>query len=170
VVKVEKHTLEAINQLEDQDYPYAATMLVYLVLERLLKRHLLQNRKTLKAKEFNLNVKVSHKKKKVKLGDAKNFDRELFIEHFLVHCALGELEQIYKIPEEKRCSKDRNDVFHSNLYFRNPLPSDYESRDAQNRRYLKTAKQHLVEASELCFPQWQITKIVESKEHLQFKS
>jgi hypothetical protein len=165
VIEVEKRTLEAINELQDQKYPYAATMLVYLVLERLRKRHLLQYRQTLTAKEVDLDTKVGLKKDK-RLGDAKTLDNRSFVRSFLVDLTLHDLQKIYRIPE-KKYSKDRNDVFHSNLVLMNQLESDYESRDAQNRQYLETAKQHLVEASELCFPQW---RIIESSGQLQYGS
>jgi len=158
-----KPTLEAINSLEAK-YPYAATVLGYVVLERLLKLHLLRNRMTLTAEEVDFDKKVGRKGQR--LGDARDLDDKSFIQRFLLNCALGDLEDIYKIRPKGRYSKDRNGVFHSNLYLVNQLESDYQSRDAQNRAYLKKAKEHLVEASGLYFPQW---TIVELRGQLQFK-
>jgi len=163
MLDVAKPTLEAMNRLEEK-YPYAATMLVYLVLERLQKLHLLQCRGVLTDKEVEFDKNLGRKGRT--LRNAKDLDDTSFIRSFLVHLALYHLETIYKIPS-KRYSKDRNDVLHSNLYLLNQLESDYQSRDAQNRLYLETAKKHLVEASELYFPQW---RIVELKGQLQFRS
>jgi hypothetical protein len=155
-LREEQRSLDAINKLE-AEYPYAASMLAYLVLELFLKLHLLKYRKTLTDKEVEIDES---------LRKAKDLDDTSFIESFLTRLPLGRLERVYRIPE-KRYSKDRNDVFHSNLYLANQLGNDYQSRVAQNRAYLETAKKHLVEASELYFPQW---RIVELKGQLQFRS
>ena len=163
MLDVAKPTLEAMNRLEEK-YPYAATMLVYLVLERLLKLHLMQYRKALTDKEVEFDKNLGRKGRT--LRNAKDLDDRSFIQSFLVHLTLYHLETLFKIPA-KRYSKDRNDVFHSNLYLSNQLESDYQSRDAENRTYLNKAKGHLVEASGLCFPQW---RIIESNGQLQYGS
>jgi len=161
----EQRSLAAINKL-GAEYPYAASMLAYLVLELYLKVRLLQDRKTLDYPEVSLKTKVGPVRKKLTFGDAKKLDDASFIDSFLVCCALGDLECIFKIPNDKRYSPDRNDVFHLNRYLASPLGSDRESLDAQNRAHLRTAKKHLVEASARYFPQW---TIVETNGHLQFR-
>jgi hypothetical protein len=160
----EQPSLDAIRELEEE-YPYAASMLAYLVLELYLKLYLLQYRKTLTAKEVNFGTTVGRENKKIKLGDAKNLDDTSFIQRFLVNCALGDLEKIYYIPRGKY-STHRNKVFHGNLYLADQLGRDYEFRVSQNRAYLETAKKHLIEASKLYFPQW---TIVELNGQLQFR-
>jgi len=161
----EQRSLDAINQLE-KEYPYAASMLAYLVLELFLKLYLLQSRKKLTAEKVSFDTKVGRQGMDLSLGDAKNLDDEPFIRSFLANCTLGDLENVYRIPNDKRYSQDRNNLFHANLYLANQLGSGYESRDAQNREYLKTAKKHLVEASEIHFPEW---TIIESQGELRFK-
>jgi len=156
-----QRSLDAINTLEPE-YPYAASMLAYLLLELYLKLRLLQDRKTLTAGEVDFDTKIGG----MKLGDAKGFDDTSFIETVLTQLTLGRLEKVFRIPKE-RYSQDRNNVFHSNLYLANQLGRDYEFRVSQNHAYLETAKKHLVEASELYFPQW---RIVELKGQLQFRS
>jgi hypothetical protein len=52
------YSLEAINELKDK-FPYAVTLLIYAVLERCLKLHLLESRKTLTNAEVNLEDKVN---------------------------------------------------------------------------------------------------------------
>jgi hypothetical protein len=156
----EQRSLDAINRLEP-DYPYAASMLAYLVLELYLKLRLLQDRKTLTDGEVDFDTKVGG----VRLGDAKGFDDTSFIDTVLTQLTLGRIEQVYRIPKE-RYSQDRNNVFHSNLYLANQLGRDTEFRVSENRAYLETAKKHLVEASGLYFPQW---TIVELRGQLQFK-
>lgn len=156
----EEHSLKAINELQ-ATFPYAATLLIYAVLERCLKLHLLESRKTLTNAEVNLEFKVGEQKS----NDARALDNDAFIREFLLQCTLGTLEAIYKIPN-RRYSASRNKVFHSDLFLRDQLRSDYTSRDKENRGYLETAKAHLIEASERYFRQ----KITESNGFLEFES
>ena len=161
----EQRSLDAINKLETE-CPYAASMLAYLVLELFLKLHLLHYRKTLTAEKVSFDTEVGRKGMKLRLGDAKDLDDTSFIQCFLVNCALGDLENVYKMPNNKRYSQDRNNVFHSNLYLANQSGKDHEFRVSQNCTYLETAKKHLIDASERYFPQW---RIVETNGHLQFR-
>jgi hypothetical protein len=159
----EVHSLEAINELTDK-FPYAATLLTYTVLERCLKLYLLKNRKTLTEHQFNLKVTANN----MKLKEAVRTREDLI--GFLTDCPLSKLEDIYKIYQKNPHRKDkysscRNDVIHSNLFFRQQLGSDHPSRNKQNRGYLKDAKKHLIEASERYFRQ----KITESKGSLRFE-
>jgi hypothetical protein len=157
----EVHSLKAISELESE-FPYAGTLLIYVVLERCLKLHLLENRKTLTDADVNLEYKVRGKRK---LSKFRDLDDNAFIREFLVHCTLGNLEGIYKI-QDKRYSASRNKVFHSDLFLRAQREHDFKSRDEENRKYLKTAKDHLIEASERYFRQ----KITESNGLLEFES
>lgn len=157
----EAHSLKAVGKLE-AEFPYAATLLVYAVLERCLKLHLLQNRKTLTSAEVELEREVGRNKQK--LIDFQNLDDAPFVQRFLVNCTLGALEIIYKVPN-KKYSDFRNKVFHSELYLNTQLRSEYQIRDRENRENLKIAKGHLVEASEMYFKE----RIVELNGSLQFE-
>ena len=163
MLTVEVHSLKAISSLESE-FPYAATLLIYVVLERCLKLHLLQNRKTLTEFEVALNEPVGSNKT-LKLVDFKNHNDADFVEQFLIKCTLGALEIIYKVSGRKY-STQRNKVFHSNFYVTDQLGQDYASRDAANRQYLQIAKEHLIEASGIYFHQ----RIIVSNGVLQFES
>ena len=158
----EKHTLDAINQLKDE-FPYAATLLIYVMLERCLKLYLLQNRKSLTAKEVDLYNKVGRKNQQ--LWQCRNLDDAAFIEEFLVHCSLGSLEIIYKVPS-KKYSNSRNQVLHSELYLGEQRGVENQSRERANRQYFQTAKEQLIHASERYFHH----RIIESQGLLQFES
>ena len=156
----EQRSLDAINLLESK-YPYAASMLAYSLLELFLKLNLLHWRRELPNGRYSLDTSVDQeqKGKRLTLRGAKDLNDESFIQRFLAKCTLGVLENVYRIEDDKRYSKDRNDVFHLNRYLASQLGSDRESLDAQNRAHLRTAKKHLVEASELYFPQWTIFEL-----------
>jgi hypothetical protein len=166
-LKEEQRSLDAINELE-AEHPYAASMLAYSILELFLKLSLLHKRKGLTKKEFSLDTSVDQEQngEKLTLGDAKELSDELFIERFLAKCTLGVLENVYRMKEDKRYSRDRNNVFHLNRYLTSQLASDRKSLDAQNRTYLKKAKKHLIDASVQYFPQW---TIVELNGQLEFR-
>ena len=161
MLSLEARSLEAVGKLE-AEFPYAATLLVYVVLERCLKLHLLQSRHTLTEKDVELAKPVGRKSQKV--VDFKNLDDACFIRQFLENCTLGALEIIYRVPERKY-SDHRNKVFHSDLYMKDQLGKDDKSREAMNRQYLETAKMHLIEASELYFRR----RIIKSNGVLRFQ-
>jgi len=149
----EVDSLKAISKLYE-DFPYAATLLIYTVLERCLKLHLLEKRETLTNAEVDLDYKVSPKKnQKLSLKDAnaRGFSRDDFIEKFLRHCNLGNLGRIYRVCPCDKYSKPRNGVIHSNLFLSDQLSSNRKSRDERNREYRNEAKAHLIEASERYF-------------------
>jgi hypothetical protein len=163
----EQRSLHAINLLESE-YPYAASMLAYSILELFLKLSLLHKRRDLTEEEVSLDTSVDQEQKgeRLTLRDAKELSDELFIQRFLAKCTLGVLENVYRMKEDKRYSPDRNDVFHLNRYLASQLGSDREYLDAQNHAHLRTAKKHLVEASKSYFREW---RIVETKGQLQFR-
>jgi hypothetical protein len=146
MLSLEARSLEPIGKLE-AEFPYAATLPVYVVLERCLKLHLLEDRKTLAPDEVALDKPVGRGRNKQKLIDVRDLGDASFIRRFLVTLTLHDVEGIYKIPDGKY-SKQGNKVFHSDLYLTDQLESDDASRGAANRKYLATAKEHLLEASE----------------------
>jgi len=85
----ENNTIEAINQLKE-DFPYAASMLIYVVIERELKSYVLKNRKTLKTLENKFKTK----------------DDKEFIKRYLTNLTMWQLVNILGIG--KKLSDDRN--------------------------------------------------------------
>jgi hypothetical protein len=152
----EEESLKAISKLQAA-FSYAATLLIYTVLERCLKLHLLQKRKTLTDAEVNRKYKP--RRGKFSLSDAYAFKRDAFIEKFLRRSDLLDLGEIYWVDPARKYSKPRNDVFHSNLFFSDQLRGGKASRDKKNRKYLNEAKAHLIEASEKYFRDKIITEL-----------
>ena len=163
MIDAEAHTLKAIGRLE-AEFPSAATLLVYVTLERCLKLFLLEQRHNLTDADVALNKKVG-RGKNVTLAGCTHLDDAAFVQTFLAECSLGSMEVLFRVPD-KKYSTHRNEVFHSGLYLQNQLGKDYESRHAQNIRYLKTAKEHLIDASTRYFRH----RIVERDGVLRFES
>src|SRR2546425_9067090 len=110
----EQKSLTAIKTLEDKNLPYAATLLVYVLLERHLKLHLLEIRNSLTNEQVEtLPPKVSQST--AARLELKNLDEDSFVLQVLKKCALGTLEEVYGVSCHKY-STHRNDIFHSNLF------------------------------------------------------
>lgn len=143
----EECSLEAINALRE-DYPYAASLLIYTVLERCLKIYLMGNRNDKKVRsEFNLNTRIKNRKSN-NLRDLinDNVNDEGFIKEVLMHCPLGTLEDIYNIHTHP-FSKNRNDIVHSNLYLHDQRSDSCAERMKKNKQYLGKAIKDLIKAS-----------------------
>jgi len=137
----EKNSLEAISSLEQSDFPYAATLLVYVVLERCLKLHMLENRKNRDI--FKLENQRSDHRKYVDCSDP-----ELFIARVLTNLTLGELEQSY--GKNTRYFRCRDEVFHANFHLTEQT-KDAQERHRSNLQHLSTAKDNLRDASRRLF-------------------
>jgi hypothetical protein len=157
----EKSSLDAVNVIA-REFPYAATLLIYALLERCLKLYLLENRKTLTDEEVDCQKRVGLQAKR-KLADYHDCDEDSFIKDFLMNCTLRSVERIFRVPEHKY-SKDRNDLVHSNLYMTQQREMAPEQRTKENLDYLRIAKKNLVEASICYFKQ----PIIESDSLLKF--
>jgi hypothetical protein len=128
MLSLEANSLSAIARLEE-GFPYAATLLVYVVLERCLKLYLLENRTILTHPRIDPFVPIG--KKHRRFQDFKNQDDSRFIRDFLLHCTLGSLECIYRVPHH-RYSTHRNKVFHSDFYISDQLRKEDRYRNRAN--------------------------------------
>lgn len=141
----ERFSLEAINALKEK-YPYAASLLIYTVLERCLKIYLMGNRNIIRLQsELDLSIKIRDNKD-LSYFIRQNLDDENFIKDVLMHCPLGKLEKIYKIRNQP-FSKNRNGIVHSNLYLHNQRSESYEERVKKNKKYLEQAIKDIIKAS-----------------------
>ena len=126
----EKSSLQAISKLEHSRLPYAATLLVYVVLERCLKLHIVETHRNWEPRK---------------------------IKHYLEKATLVDLERVCNVIPVERYSEHRNKVFHSNLYIAQDEENEQRREDA-NWEMLATAKGHLIEASR-CYFHHPITEI-----------
>lgn len=110
-----EYSLTAINELRGK-YPYAASLLIYIVLERCLKIYLMGNRNESKVQStLELTTRINKKQLSYLIKNITNDDN--FLNDVLMHCTLGKLEEIFKI-RDKPFSTNRNNIVHSNLYLR----------------------------------------------------
>lgn len=143
LISKETSSLLAINELRD-DYPYAASLLVYTVLERCLKIYLMENRNNEEMRRrIDLEIRVKGSRLSEQLQ--KHLDDEQFVNDVLMHCTLRKLEKIYKIGQ---CfSTHRNHIVHSNLYLSEQRSDSDDMRMQKNKGYLENAIRDLIRAS-----------------------
>ena len=140
----EEYSLTAINELRGK-YPYAASLLIYTVLERCLKIYLMGNRNESKVQsELDLTTIINKNQLSYLIKNITNDDN--FLNDVLMHCTLGTLEKIFKFPN-KPFSTNRNDIVHSNLYLRDQQSDTYAERRKKNEGYLTQAIKDLIDAS-----------------------
>lgn len=127
-------TLDAISQLRGK-YPYAAALLTYVLVERLLKVYVLEHRKDPKYACVSTPRKKSlgrHKEKS--LAALASLSDDKFLNNVLCRMTLGEVEEMLNLSRNERSAKDRNEAMHSNLYLREEADLSHFARQDKQRR------------------------------------
>lgn len=133
----EEETIKAINDLK-ANYPYAAAMLCYVVIERQLKEYILKHRND-EDREVTL-----FNGKKVKLKDYVNKSNQEFIGEVLTKLTLSQTEKSLDISTSEGAAKDRDDLMHSNLYILAEKQLSDAERHDKNKEHFERAKPHLI--------------------------
>ncbi len=141
----DESTIEAIDRLRGE-YPYAAALLCYTVVERVLKARLIQESQSPETSAITLPKKSKLGKYSGKrLDEFDRLNRDDFFKSVVRRLSLGDLEAM--LPgHEREIAVDRNDLVHSNLYLRSQVGTDTTTADRE--RY-KNALEHLRYAIEI---------------------
>ena len=112
----ESRTIKAIGELR-ASFPYAAALLSYVVVERVLKRYALDHWSDplLARAKIPGRVKPYGGKALSQLGHLTRTQR---LHGILCEMTFGEIETLLRRPESERSASDRNEVVHSNLYLK----------------------------------------------------
>jgi len=135
----EAPTLNAISQLR-REYPYAAALLTYVAIERILKSHLVAARQHLSFPKKMMNHGPHKRKPLAALVSLRN---GAFLKGVVCHMTLGDVEESLNLPHSERSAKHRNDAMHSNLYLSSEARLTYIGRRRKNSARLKQAVAHL---------------------------
>lgn len=136
---LEAPTLDAISQLR-RKYPYAAALLTYVAIERILKIHLVSVRHHLSFPKKTL-TRGPHKGKS--LAAVVSLRNSAFLKDVVCHMTLGDVEDALNLPQSACIAKHRNDAMHSNLYLSGEARLTYIGRRRKNSARLKQAVAHL---------------------------
>lgn len=124
----DKGTIEALNNISKK-YPFAASLLAYAIIERILKEYIIKNRKN------RLFVDYSYCKCKgsrsICLGKFYNSKRDEFIKKFIKDIALGDAQNIIIANAKRNYAEDRNKLMHSNSYL------------LEEKKYTKTKRRNI---------------------------
>ena len=136
----EAPTLEAISQLR-RKYPYAAALLIYVAIERILKVHLVSVRYCLDFPQKKKLTRGPHKRKS--LAAVVSLRNDAFMKSVVCHMTLSDVEEALNLPHSARSAKHRNDAMHSNLYLSGEVRLTDIGRSRKNSARFKEAVAHL---------------------------
>jgi hypothetical protein len=134
----EAPTLEAISQLR-RKYPYAAILLTYVVIERILKVHLV----TVRHRWYSSKKLTRGPHKGKSLAAVVGLRNGAFVKDVLCHMTLGDVEDALNLPPSARSAKHRNDAMHSNVYLSGEAGLTGIGRHRKNSARFKEAVTHL---------------------------
>jgi len=128
----DESTIAAIDRLRGK-YPYAAALLCYTVVERVLKARLIQGWESPEIRTVRLpNKRTLGEHSGKRLEELTCPDSDDFFDSVVRKLTLGDLEAMF--PDHARnIAKDRNDLVHSNLYLRDEVGTD--TTNADRKRY-----------------------------------
>lgn len=135
----EAPTLKAISQLR-RKYPYAAALLTYVAIERILKGYLVTVGRDSSFTQKKL-TRGPHKGKS--LAAVVTLRDSAFIKDVVCHMTLGDVEEALNLPHNKRSANHRNDAMHSNLYLSGEARLTHIGRLRKNSSRFKEAVTHL---------------------------
>jgi len=140
----ESRTIKAIGELR-ASFPYAAALLSYVVVERVLKRYALDHWSDplLARAKIPGRVKPYGGKALSQLGHLTRTQR---LHGILCEMTLGEIETLLRRPESERSASDRNEVVHSNLYLKAESTLPKSKQQALNTARFARAFSHLTRA------------------------
>jgi hypothetical protein len=143
----EKNTINAINALM-KDYPFAASLLIYALIEQELKFFLLLQRSSFPPRRLNKSVVIPRTQKK--FSQLSSLSDSKFVRGCLHNCTLGTLERILRI-RSRRISVRRNNLMHLNKYVQSEHKKPTKERIKLDKDRLKKAVKDLVYCSDRFF-------------------
>jgi hypothetical protein len=160
----EAHTIKAIGELR-QIYPYAAALLCYVVVERVLKHYVLNhwNDSSLASAKVPQRIKTHGGKQ---LAQLRHLTRRQRLHGVLCEMTLGQIETLLGRSKSDRSATDRNEVVHSNLYLKREATLTQVKRKTKNEARFIKAFSHLCRALD----QYEALAIIERKGRLLLSS
>jgi len=134
----DKSTIKALNEISAK-YPFAASLLVYAIIERILKEYIIKNRK----KRSLLDYSYCKCPSQISLQNYHRFKKEDFVKRFIKRITLGDAQRIVLTNGKRDYATARNDLIHSNSYLLEQRKYKKTKRHDINKQSYKTAIQHL---------------------------
>ena len=142
----EARTITAISTLR-HSYPYAASLLSYVVVERVLKRYVLDHWKDASYGDWTIPSKIKRHGGKT-TRELSRLNRKQRLAQVICRLTLGDVEDLLGRPHRELSASDRNEVMHSNLYLKEESKLSRARQQAKNDARLAKALEHLGRAME----------------------
>lgn len=142
----EARTITAIGALRVA-YPYAAALLCYVLVERILKHYVIDHWRDplLRASIIPSKIGKYGGLQLSSLGGLKRKDR---LDKILCKMTMRQVEEFLARDAKRRCWRDRNEIVHSNIYLREAAVLDVSQQTARNQARFTKALAHLCHALE----------------------
>ncbi len=124
----EKGTINALSNISKK-YPFAASLLAYTIIERILKEYIIKHRKNRSLVDYSY-CKCLHSGP-ISLENCYKFRKDEFIKKFIKQIALGDAQNIVIANKLRNYATDRNNLMHSNSYL------------LEERKYAKTKRRNI---------------------------
>ena len=142
----EARTISAISVLRHA-FPYAASLLSYVVVERVLKRYLVDHWRDQQLATRRLPDQAKLKGHRGKcLKELRSLNKARRMKEVVSRLTLGDVEALLRRPSAHQSAKDRNEAIHSNLYLREEARLSRAKQQAKNEARFANAKRHLARA------------------------
>lgn len=135
----EKSTIKAINDISTRNYPFAASLLIYAIIERILKEYIIEHRKN----RVLLDYAFCKCPDEISLQKYCRHKKQEFVKKFIKRITLGDAQKIVVNNGKRDYATARNDLMHSNSYLLEQKKYNKIKRHNINKQNYKTALSHL---------------------------
>ena len=139
----ERSTILAIQDISTR-YPYAAALLVYVIVERILKEYIIKHRNTKSLLYYSFCKPSKSSASKISLENCHKYDESKFTAKFIKKITLGDAQKIVLANKGNNYATARNNLVHSNLYLHKERKYSEAERGANDRKRYKNSREHLV--------------------------
>jgi hypothetical protein len=134
----ETFTIDALNEIS-QKYPFAASLLAYAIIERILKEYIMKHRKNHELLDYSFQKPSRKPNQQISLGKYYNLKKQDFIKQFIKNITLGDAEQIVLGNNKNKYSTARNNLMHSYSYLLEERKCNRTERQLVNKNNFEIA-------------------------------
>jgi hypothetical protein len=135
----EKPTIQALNEIS-RKYPFAAALLTYAIVERVLKEYIIKNRKNRSLLDYSYSKPSDQK---ISLQNYYRCKKKDFIRLFVKRIALGDAQIIVSANGKRDYATARNNLMHSNSFLLEERKYSKAKRHTIHQQSYKEASGHL---------------------------
>ena len=136
----DKSTIKAVDEISSK-YPFAAALLAYAIVERVLKEYITKNRNNRSLLDYSYRKRVLGKD--ICLQKYYRFIKAEFVKGFIGRLTLGDAQRIVKLNGARDYAAARNNLMHSNSFLLEERKYSKAKRHTINEQSYKQARRDL---------------------------